>query len=200
MIARPLKQLTARGRNTVARAAKRTQIPPTRLPAGGVWGPRCLDPCRVQHYTRGMRRLRAHLHFGASVHPADLPRLRRVGITAVLSLQQPGVDLPHAAMERMRAACEPRVVFHNVGIHDYDPDAVIAALPRALAVLHGLIGDGRIVYLHCSEGINRAPSVALAHLVQAEGLDVDAALADLRGADPGVRPYAAVIDWLRRGP
>jgi len=146
-----------------------------------------------------MRRLRGHLHFGPSVHPADLGRLRRAGITAVLSLQQPGVDLPHAAIERMRAACAPRVVFHNVGIHDYDPAAVIAALPRVLPVLDGLIADGRTVYLHCSEGINRAPSVALAYLVRAEGLGVDAALADLRKADPGVRPYAAVIDWLRAG-
>ena len=102
-------------------------------------------------------------------------------------------------MERMRTACEPLILFHNVGIHDYDPDAVIDALPAVLAVLQGLIGDRRIVYLHCSEGINRAPSVALAHLVHAERVGVDAALAELRRCDSGARPYAAVIDWLRRG-
>ena len=144
-----------------------------------------------------MRQLRPHLHVGPSVHPADVPRLRRAGITAVLSLQQPGVDLPRAAMERIRAACEPQIVFHNVGIHDYDPDAVVGALPVALPVLHTLIGDGRVVYLHCSEGINRAPSVAVAYLVRHEGLDVDAALAQLRNCDSGARPYAAVIAWLR---
>ena len=146
-----------------------------------------------------VRQLRPHLHLGPSVHPADVARLRRAGVTAVLSLQQPGVDLPQAAIERMRAACEPIIVFHNVGIHDYDPDAVIQALPAALAVLQGLIGDGRIVYLHCSEGINRAPSVGLAYLVRAEGLDLDAALAEHRRCDSGARPYAAVIDWLRNG-
>ena len=146
-----------------------------------------------------MRRLRAQLHFGPSVHAADVPRLRRAGITAVLSLQQSGIDLPRAAMERMRAACEPRIVFRNVGIHDYDPDAVITALPAALDVLHALIGAGRVVYLHCSEGINRAPSVALAYLVRHESLAVDQALAELRSCDPGARPYAAVIEWLRDG-
>jgi Dual specificity phosphatase, catalytic domain len=144
-----------------------------------------------------MRRLRPHLHFGASVHPVDLPRLQRAGITAILSLQQAGVDLPHAALERMRSRCEPQVIFRNVGIHDYDPEAVIAALPLALPVLHALIGTGQIVYLHCSEGINRAPSVALAYLVHHESMQVDAALAELRGCDPGARPYAAVIEWLR---
>jgi protein-tyrosine phosphatase len=115
----------------------------------------------------------------------------------VLSLQQPGIDLPHAAVERMRAACEPQLVFCNVGIHDYDPHAVIESLPVVLPVLHTLIGAGRVVYLHCSEGINRAPSVALAYLVRHEGLDIDAALAQLRRCDAGARPYTAVIDSLR---
>jgi hypothetical protein len=144
-----------------------------------------------------VRQLRPHLHFGPSVHPADLGRLRRAGVTAVLSLQQPDVDLPRAAMDRMRTACEPFIVYHNVGIHDYDPDAVIDALPAVLRLLQGLIGDGRVVYLHCSEGINRAPSVALAYLVRGEGVDVDAALAELHRCDSGARPYAALIDWLR---
>jgi len=144
-----------------------------------------------------MRRLRPHLYFGGSVHPPDLPRLRRSGITAILSLQQPRIDLPIAAMERMRAACEPRITFRNIGIHDYDPDAVIAALPETLISLHGLIADGRVVYVHCSEGINRAPSVALAYVVSHEGLAVDDAVAELRRCDPGAKPYAAVIEWLR---
>lgn len=131
------------------------------------------------------------------MHPADVLRLRRSGITAVLSLQQAGSDLPRAAIERMRAACEPRIAFHNIGIHDYDPEAVITALPETLSALSGLIRNGHIVYVHCSEGINRAPSVALAYLVHDEGIDVDAALDALRSCDPGAKPYAAVIAWLR---
>ena len=144
-----------------------------------------------------MRQLRPHLYIGPSVQPADIPRLHVAGITAILSLQQLGIDVPHAAAERMRCACEPRISFHNVGIHDYDPAAIITAMPETLATLDALIGDGRIVYLHCSEGINRAPSVALAYLVRHERMDVDAALADVRRCDPGAKPYLAVIDWLR---
>ena len=162
--------------------------------------PHCsrLNPSAVLATPTGMRRLRPHLYFGPSVHPIDLPRLRRVGITAVMSLQQPGVDLPPAAIERMRAACERRHIrFHNIGIHDYDPDAVIAALPDCLDRLGGLVREGYVVYVHCTEGINRAPSISLAYLVRHESLDVDAALAELRRSDHGVRPYAAVIEWLR---
>ncbi|HXQ20023.1 MAG TPA: dual specificity protein phosphatase family protein [Candidatus Acidoferrales bacterium] len=146
-----------------------------------------------------MRQLRPQLYLGASVHPPDVSRLQRAGITAVLSLQQPDVDLPRATIERMRAACEPHIQFRNVGIHDYDPGAVIEALPAVLPSLHQLIAGGRTVYLHCTEGINRAPSVGLAYLVRYENRDVDGALADLRRCDPGARPYAELIDWLRNG-
>ena len=146
-----------------------------------------------------MRRLRPHLYFGSSVHPIDLPRLRGAGITAVLSLQQANVDLPQRALDRMRDACTPhQIAFCNVGIHDYDPQAVIAALPETLTMLANLISEGRVVYLHCTEGINRAPSVALAHLVRYERLPVDSALDELQRCDAGVRPYVAVIDWLRQ--
>jgi predicted protein tyrosine phosphatase len=137
------------------------------------------------------------LYVGGSVHPADVARLRRSGITAVISLQQPGVDLPLQAIERMREACIPHIEFQNIGIRDYDPDAVIAALPRTLVVVDHLIRAGRVVYVHCSEGINRSPSVALAYLVRCERFDIDGALAEIRRCDPGARPYAAVIEWLR---
>ncbi len=146
-----------------------------------------------------MRRIRANLLIGPSVHPTDLPRLRRAGVNAILSLQEGGRDLPTAAIDRMQAACEPVVAFRNVGIPDYDPEGMIRLLPVALETLRGLHADGRVVYLHCTEGINRAPSIALAYLVAAERLEVEVALAEIRAADPIAVPYEQFIDWLRAG-
>lgn len=143
-----------------------------------------------------MAPIRPHLFTGPTVGPDDLPRLRARGIGAILSLQRAGVDLAEEAVARMRAACAPTVAFRNVAIPDYDPEAVLARLPEALAALADLLRDGRVVYLHCTEGINRAPSIALAHLVVHEGLAVPQALADLRKAAPLARPYPAVVDWL----
>lgn len=145
-----------------------------------------------------MIRVRPALFFGPSVHPPDVPRLRRAGITALLSLQEAGRDLPAAAIERMRQSCAPRIELHNVGVPDYDPQALIDRLTQVLAVLHDLLDHPHVVYVHCSEGVNRAPSVALAHLIVHEGLSVDDAVAEIRRADPGARPYAQVVEWLRR--
>jgi protein-tyrosine phosphatase len=145
-----------------------------------------------------VKRVRPTLFFGPSVHPPDLPRLRHAGITAVFSLQEAGHDLPATAIDRMRRACAPGIEFHNVGVPDYDPVALIDRLSSALAALHDLLDGGRVVYVHCSEGVNRAPSVALAHLVVREGLSVEEALAEIRRADPGAHPYAELVAWLRQ--
>ena len=143
-----------------------------------------------------MIRVRPALFIGPSVHPPDLPRLRRAGITAILSLQEPEIDLPTAAIERMRSSCLPHIELHNVGVPDYNPHALIARIGQVLAVLHDLLSRPHTVYLHCSEGVNRAPSVALAHFVRHEGLRPEDALAELRRIYPGARPYAEVVKWL----
>lgn len=145
-----------------------------------------------------MIRVRPALFVGPSVHPADLPRLRRAGITAILSLQEADRDLPAAAIERMRQSCAPQIELHNVGVPDYDPHALLARLSDILPLLHDLLARPHIVYVHCSEGVNRAPSVALAHLVRHEGLAVEDALAELRRVYPGARPYAEMVEWLRQ--
>jgi hypothetical protein len=99
-----------------------------------------------------MRQLRPQVFIGPSVHPTDLHRLRRAGVTAVLSLQEPGADLPKTVIEHMRSVCEPSgVQFFNVGIPDYDPAALIASLPVVLVELDRLVRSGQVVYCNVSE-------------------------------------------------
>lgn len=144
-----------------------------------------------------MRQLRPYLWIGPAIFPADLARVRRAGITAVLSLQEPGIDLLPSALEQMRRACEPEIAFHSLGVRDYDPAAVIQALPQALATLQSLIAADRVVYLHCSEGINRSPSVALAYLVRHENLPLALAVEELSRCHPAARPYQSLLTWLQ---
>jgi hypothetical protein len=138
------------------------------------------------------------LRIGPGLVPGDLPRLRRAGVRAILSLQEPG-DIAPAAVEGIRVACAapPEVAYRRVPIRDYDPGDLVARLPAAVAELDRLLEGGRIVYLHCTEGVNRAPSVALGHAVLSLGEPCDAALARLRAAHPMARPYDLFIDWLR---
>lgn len=144
-----------------------------------------------------MRRIAPTLLVGPAALPADLPRLRLAGVTAILSLQEPVRDLPTEAMERMRLACGEQVAYRNVPVRDYDPADLVRRLPAVLASLRDLLAAGHTVYVHCCEGINRAPSVGLAYLVEVEGRSVDDALAHFARADPVGRPYAEFVAWLR---
>ena len=146
-----------------------------------------------------MRRITPTLVVGPGITADDVPRLRRSGITAILSLQQPGGDIRVEAMARVRAACaiEPAIAYENVAIRDYDPHDLIRRLPDAITTLRELTAHGRTVYLHCCEGVNRAPSAALAYLVLERGMAVDDALERLRAAHAGARPYAEFVAWMR---
>ena len=136
---------------------------------------------------------------GPGLDSEDLPRLRRAGVRAILSLEQPGDDITPAGLERIRAACalRPAIAHRNVAIRDYDPEDLVRRLPEALAALGELHATRRVVYLHCSEGVNRAPSVALGYVVLTLGEPLDEALARLRTVHPFARPYDAFVDWLR---
>jgi len=144
-----------------------------------------------------VRRIRPSLFVGPAAHPDDIRRLARAGVDAILSLQEPVRDLPESAIGRIRDACGDAIAYRNVPVRDYDPYDLIRQLPAVLSELRGLHREGRTVYVHCCEGVNRSPSVVLAYLVELEGMPVDEALAELARVDPVGRPYAEFVDWLR---
>ncbi len=128
--------------------------------------------------------------------------LRRRGITAVLNLQTDG-DLAamgvswHTIQEWYgRAGIEGR----RVPIDDWSPQAVIAHLEDAVTVLADMLAAGNTVYLHCTAGVNRSPSVALGYMCRVGGESLGRALARLRRARPEAQPYPEVLDLLRRDP
>lgn len=102
-------------------------------------------------------------------HPAtggDVRRLTDAGVTAVLNLQTDhdfglfGVDWPTLRARYFASGIEVR----RVPIRDFDDDDLRAKLPEAVRVLKELLDDGNTVYVHCSAGVNRSPSVVIAYL------------------------------------
>jgi predicted protein tyrosine phosphatase len=146
-----------------------------------------------------VKQLDESLYIGPGIWVQDLARLRRAGITAILSLQQPGSDILPAAQQAIREAClaAPEVAYRNVAIRDYDPQDLIDKLPAALDALREFATDGHRTYVHCCEGVNRAPSVALGFLVLVAEHSVAEGLSRLRAAHPDARPYAEFVAWLR---
>ena len=78
-------------------------------------------------------------------------------------------------------------------------DAPISAVHFAegVAFIAGAIDGGGKVYIHCSAGVGRAPSMAAAYLIAAEGYGTDAALQRIRQARPFIRPTPSQVAGLR---
>lgn len=130
----------------------------------------------------------------------DLQRLRsKYGVTAVLNVQADedldycGVDWPTLA----RAYEEAEIVVQRHPVRDFDPEALRRELPNCVRALETLIDDGHTVYVHCTAGVNRSPSTAIAFLHRCRGWDLEEAVAHVRRRHP-CEPYVDAIvnaDW-----
>jgi protein-tyrosine phosphatase len=120
------------------------------------------------------------------------------GVSAVLCLQTDD-DLAQSGLRWAQVEewhIRHGLVTSRVPILDFSSDAVVAQMDETLAALGTLLDDGHVVYLHCSAGINRSPTIAIAYLVRTEGLSVAAALEAVRAVRPVVRPYMRALEAI----
>ncbi len=104
----------------------------------------------------------------APIDVEDYQQLTSLGVTAILSLQSPE-DLQGRKMADVAARAQSAsIAFHNVPITDFDSLDLMWRLPKSVKIVSELIGDGHTVYLHCTAGVSRSPTVAAAYLHWAE--------------------------------
>jgi len=107
----------------------------------------------------------------------DVLEIKATGATALLSLQT-DEDLAARGLswsdveDWCRAA---GIVARREPVRDFDPDHLTERLPDCARALDELISSGHRVYLHCTAGVNRSPSVAIAWLVWKRGKSLEEA-------------------------
>jgi protein-tyrosine phosphatase len=122
-------------------------------------------------------------------HPenaADIERLKRTGITAVLNLQTDD-DMKYFKLNwTSLARCYKTrgIEVRRAPVRDFDPADLQEKLPACVSALSDLLASRHTVYLHCSAGAGRSPSVAIAYLFQREGWDLDKAIAHVTQCRP----------------
>ncbi len=110
----------------------------------------------------------------------DIDRLRQeAGITAVLNLQTDddmrAVNLVWEPLEAHYRTCG--IELSRLSVRDFDPVDLREKLPECVHVLDSLLKAGYSVYLHCTAGTGRSPTVAIAYLHWYQRWDLDAAVA-----------------------
>ena len=112
----------------------------------------------------------------------------QIGATAILSLQHDEclmrLNIDYARHEQHGQNIG--LVMKRCPLIDHDLHHQQLELPRAVNTSQELLQAGHQVYVHCTLGINRAPTVVLAYLTVIEGMSVENAIRQIRK----VRPYA----------
>lgn len=131
---------------------------------------------------------------------ADVEQLAAAGVTALLSLQTDddlgarGLRWP--TLWQLYVARGIHAV--RVPIRDFDRKDLARGIESALAALDALLAHHARVYLHCTAGLNRSPTLALAHLYRTLG--PERALAALMERHPDAVPYPDTLTrwWKKR--
>jgi len=116
--------------------------------------------------------------------PADIDRLRfGSGITAVLNLQTDddmrAVNLVWQPLENHYRTSGIQLC--RVPVLDFDPVNLREKLPECVRALEHLVSASHLVYLHCTLGATRSPTVAVAYLHWCQGWTLDQAVIHVRG-------------------
>lgn len=112
--------------------------------------------------------------------PEDIHHLKdELRVTAVLSLQDDS-DLEALGVRWdlfQRAYQASGVVAVREPVKDFSPKALNERLSACVMALEQLVAAGHRVYVHCTAGINRSPTVVIAWLHVCRGLPVAEAAA-----------------------
>lgn len=131
--------------------------------------------------------------------PREIELLKREEVvSAILSLQTDS-DLRWLGLETrpLEEACARLgVLYRRAPVADMDSEELRARLTDCVRALDELLAAGHKVYLHCTAGAGRSPSVAIAWLVLRAGWDLSRAHAWVvqhRPSSPDLNAIRAVV-------
>jgi protein-tyrosine phosphatase len=113
------------------------------------------------------------LWVGGYLRPEDVKQLKLMNITTVISLQSEK-DIASEGISTkklLKAFVESDIRFRQVAIKDFDKDELRQNLPQCVSEMEAALEPcAARVYLHCTAGMNRAPTVAAAYMMRSQGM------------------------------
>ncbi|XP_052198680.1 phosphoglucan phosphatase DSP4, amyloplastic [Diospyros lotus] len=105
--------------------------------------------------------------------PEDVDKLRNIGVKTIFCLQQDS-DLEYFSVDitaiREYVKTYDDIQHLRAEIRDFDAFDLRMRLPAVVSSLHKAINqNGGITYIHCTAGLGRAPTVAMAYMFWIQG-------------------------------
>ncbi|MBA0685808.1 hypothetical protein Goari_013454 [Gossypium aridum] len=136
---------------------------------------------KIQSEFRWWDRVDEFILLGAVPFPADVPRLKDLGVYGVVTLNEPYETLV------------PTSLYHAHNIHhlviptrDYLFAPSFADICQAVDFIHENASVGKTTYVHCKAGRGRSTTIVLCYLVEHRHMTPDAAYEYVRSIRPRV--------------
>ncbi|TYH42803.1 hypothetical protein ES332_D11G087000v1 [Gossypium tomentosum] len=136
---------------------------------------------KIQSEFRWWDRVDEFILLGAVPFPADVPRLKDLGVSGVVTLNEPYETLV------------PTSLYHAHNIHhlviptrDYLFAPSFADICQAVDFIHENASVGKTTYVHCKAGRGRSTTIVLCYLVEHRHMTPDAAYEYVRSIRPRV--------------
>lgn len=129
--------------------------------------------------------------------PERIRAVKQAGYTAVVSVQTDG-DLTELGLSwplLWKFLVGQGLSCQRVPIRDFDQKALARGLEEAVAAVNDLHRSGHRVYLHCTAGVNRSPSVAIAWLMAHQQMELDEAWELVTTRRPSAPHRSAIEAW-----
>ena len=110
----------------------------------------------------------------------DFKELASHHVTCILSLQTDEDLEKRGIVWEENLARVAGLDFCRVPVRDFDAADLQSKLPGCVAELHRLLKAGHTVYVHCSAGVSRSPTVVAAYLHRHLGMPLEEALASVQ--------------------
>ena len=126
----------------------------------------------------------------------DFESMYKSGINTVLNVQTDR-DLEYRQLNISileKYANEYNIKIERYPIEDFNPEELYKKLKGAGALLNDLIKKGKNVYVHCTAGIGRAPSVVIIYLVLYQNYSINDAVELCKKYRPKISPNIEVIN------
>lgn len=130
-------------------------------------------------------RVTGDLFLGGQVNRLGMRRLRRRGITSVVNMR--------GEYDEGKHGYAPPQYCHLPTVDNHAP--TLEHLREGVRFIQGELEAGRKVYIHCWEGVGRAPTMLASYLVST-GLHPSEAWARIKAVRPFIRPSVAQIQQV----
>jgi hypothetical protein len=137
--------------------------------------------------TRRYSQVMPNLYVGGQHKGRGWPRLRHRGITAVVSLR--------GELDDREQGVAPDHYLYLPTVDNHAP--TLEHLREGVHFIQAQLENGGAIYIHCWEGVGRAPTMAAAYLVST-GMTPKAAWDKICCVRPFIRPIAIQVEQIER--